>query len=157
MHGGIIDAANITYKRTPAFLKFNKVGIFSNLFGFEQANELTRLGNAAANVKNFLDRYEDDNDVSYLIVSSWICKVGVIDMIQKNHWPPNYIVYVSINGHQTKMSMADVQLATIARLMKKVSIFGDDDLEEKIKDVLEGGPSFYELDSKLPQEIKNKF
>lgn len=43
---------------------------------------------------------------------------------------------------------------TIGRLMKKVSDYGDADLEEKINDVLEGGPAFYEVDSKLPQRLK---
>lgn len=129
------------------------MGFFSNLFG--QAKQLTKLGNAVANVKNMLDKFEDDNDPSFLIVSSWICKVGVVDLIEKNGWLPNYVVYVPINGHQTKMSMGEVQLMTIGRLMKKVSDYGDIDLKEKIKDVLEGGPSFYEVDSKLPQKIKN--
>lgn len=126
---------------------------FSNLFG--QAKELTKLGNAVANVKKMLDAYEADNDPSYLIVSSWICKVGVIDMIVKNGWQPNYVVYVPINGHHTKMSIGETQLMTINRLMKKVSNYGDADLEEKINDVLKGGPAFYEVDSKLPQRIKD--
>ena len=129
------------------------MGFFSNLFG--QAKELTKLGNAVANVKNMLDKYEDDNDVSFLVVASWICKVGVKDMIQSNHWPPNYVVYVPIDGHQTKMSMAEVQLSTIERLMKKVSDLEDSDFEDKIMDVLNGGPSFFEIDSQLPRQIKD--
>lgn len=129
------------------------MGFFSNLFG--QAKELTKLGNAVANVKNMLDAYEADNDPSYLIVSSWICKVGVIDQIMANAWPPNYVVYVPINGHQTKMTMAEVQLSTVGRLQNKVTVFGDESLQEKINDVLAGGSSFYEVDSKLPQKIKD--
>lgn len=129
------------------------MGFFSNMFG--QAKELTKLGNAVANIKNMLDEYENDDDASYLIVSSWICKVGVVDMIESNHWPPYYIVYVPINGHQTKMSIAEVQMATVGRLLNKVSDRGDEDLEEKIKDVLDGGPSFYEVDSKLPKQMKD--
>lgn len=44
------------------------MGFFSNMFG--QAKELTRLGNAVANVKNMLDRYESDPDMSFLLVSA---------------------------------------------------------------------------------------
>ena len=66
------------------------MGFFSNLFG--QAKELTKLGNAVANIRKMLDEYEDDKDPIYLVVSSWICKVGVVDMIQKNGWLPNYVV-----------------------------------------------------------------
>lgn len=122
---------------------------------FENAKQLTKLGNAVANVKNMLDGYENDPDVSFLIISAWICKVGITDMIEKNHWLPNYIVFVPINGHQTKMSMMEVQLATISRLMSKVSLLCDDELESKIQDVLDGGPSFYELDAQLPSSIKD--
>lgn len=129
------------------------MGFFSNLFG--QAKELTKLSNSVVNIKNMLDKYEYDKDISYLIISSWICKVGVLDMIQANHWPSYYSVYVPINGHQTKMSMAEVQLATVGRLLKKVSDNEDDDLEEKINDVLEGGPFFDEINSKIPQRVKD--
>lgn len=122
---------------------------------FDNAKQLTKLGNAVANVKNMLDGYENDPDVSFLIVSAWICKVGITDMIEKNNWLPNYIVYVPINGHQTKMTMMEVQFATVSRLMRKVSQLYDDEFECKIKDVLDGGPSFYELDAQLPSSIKD--
>ncbi len=129
------------------------MGIFSNLFG--QAKELTKLGNAVANVKHLLDEYEYDDDVSYLLASAWICKVGVLDMIEKNNWAPNYIVFVPINGHQTKMTMMEVQLTTITRLMNKVKNTGDKELEDKIDDILDGGPAFYEITAQLPQEMKD--
>ncbi|MBP5560962.1 MAG: hypothetical protein J6X70_04080 [Muribaculaceae bacterium] len=122
---------------------------------FDNAKQLTKLGNAVANVKNMLDGYENDPDVSFLIISAWICKVGITDMIEKNNWLPNYIVYVPINGHQTKMTMMEVQFATVSRLMRKVSQLYDDELECRIKDVLDGGPSFYELDAQLPSSIKD--
>ena len=122
---------------------------------FNNAKQLTKLGSAVANVKIMLDRYENDPDASFLIISAWICKVGITNMIEKNHWLPNNIVFVPINGHQTKMTMMEVQLATISRLMNKVSQLYDDELESKIKDVLDGGPSFYELDAKLPTSIKD--
>ena len=37
------------------------MGLFSNLLG--QAKKLSKLGNAVANIKNMLDRYESDQDV----------------------------------------------------------------------------------------------
>jgi hypothetical protein len=126
---------------------------FSNLFG--QAKELTKLGNAVANIRKMLDEYEDDKDPFYLVVPSWICKVGVVDMIQKNGWLPNYVVYVPINGHQTKMSMEEVLEASVGRLMNKVKGLGNVSFEEKINDILHGGPSFYEIDSELPQKMKD--
>ena len=129
------------------------MGLFSSLFG--QTKELTILGNAVANVKNMLDQYEVDPDKIFLLCSAWICKVGVIDIITKNKWLPNYIVYVPINGHQTKMYMAEVQNITIGRLKNKVSNLFDYSFEHTIDDILEGGKSFYGIDSQIPQHIRN--
>jgi hypothetical protein len=130
------------------------MGLFSNMFG--QTKELTKLSNAVANVKNFLDQYEKDPDVSFLIVGAWICKVGVLDLIEKNSWPPHYRVFVPINGRQTLMNMAEVQLATIGRLKNKVSSLNDSKLESGIDDILDGGDAFYELDAQIPQDMRDK-
>ena len=58
------------------------MGFFSSLFG--QAKELTKLGNSVANVKNMLDQFESDPDNTFLLCSAWICKVGIIDLIENN-------------------------------------------------------------------------
>ena len=129
------------------------MGLFSNMFG--QAKELTKLGNAVANIKNLLDQFEIDPDKSFLFCSAWICKVGVIDMIAKNNWSPNHIVYVPINGHQKKMYMTEVQMATIGRLKNKVSELYDLSIENTIDEILDGGPSFFEMDNQIPQKFKN--
>ena len=129
------------------------MGFFSNMFG--QAKELTRLGNAVANVKNMLDRYESDPDMSFLLVSAWICKVGVADLIEKNNWLPNFRVYVPINGHQTKMYMSEVQLSTIGRMKNKVASTSDSSLEQTIDDILDGGEAFYQIDKQIPQRIRD--
>ena len=129
------------------------MGFFSNMFS--QAKELTKLGNATANIKNMLDQYERDPDVSFLLCAAWICKIGIIDLMVKNHWTPNCIVYVPINGHQTKMYMTEVQLSTISRLKNKVAGLYDVSFAEIIDDILDGGPSFYEFDAKMPQNIRD--
>lgn len=129
------------------------MGFFSNMFG--QAKELTKLGNAVANVKNMLDQYEIDPDISFLLYSAWICKVGIIDMIDKNKWAPNYIVYVPINGHQTKMYMTEVQMSTIGRLKNKVSNLYNSSLEQTVDDILEGGQSFHDIDRQIPSQMQS--
>jgi hypothetical protein len=129
------------------------MGFFSNMFG--QAKELTKLGNAVANVKNMLDQYETDPDISFLLYSAWICKVGIIDMIDKNKWAPNYIVYVPINGHQTKMYMTEVQMSTIGRLKNKVSNLYNSSLEQTVDDILEGGQSFHDIDRQIPSQMRS--
>ena len=129
------------------------MGFFSNIFS--QAKELTKLGNAVTNVKNMLDQYEIDSDPSFLLCSAWICKVGIIDMINKNNWAPNFIVYIPINGHHTKMYMTEVQIATIGRLKNKVSNLYDSSIEQTVNDIMEGGRSFYEIDRQIPLKIRN--
>ena len=128
------------------------MGLFSNMFG--QAKELTKLGNAVANIKNMLDQYESDHDTSFLLVSAWICKAGVTDLIEKNQWLPNYRVYVPINGHQTKMYINEVLLSTIGRLKNKASYTNDYELEQIIDDILEGGKAFDQVDKQISQKIR---
>lgn len=128
------------------------MGFFSSIFG--QAKELSKLGNAVANVKNMLDEFENDSDKSYLLISAWICKVGIIDAIANNNWAPNYKVYVPINGHSQKMYMTEVQIATVVHLKNKVSNLYDSSLKQTIDDILNGGPSFYEIGREIPQKIR---
>lgn len=128
------------------------MGLFSNLLG--QAKKLSKLGNAVANIKNMLDRYESDQDVSYLLVSAWICKVGILDMMMANNWERNYVAYVPFDGHQRKMTMEEILSSTVYRLMDCVCAYGNKNFEENIRDVLRGGMSFDELDAQIPQQIK---
>lgn len=127
------------------------MGFFSNMFG--QAKELSKLGNAVANVKNMLDQYEQDPDNSFLIVAAWICKVGVNDLIIKNNWAPNYQVYVPINGHQTKMLMNEVRMHTVVRLINKASNVSDA-VKDYILEIIDGGNAFYEIDRQIPYDIR---
>lgn len=128
------------------------MGFFWKYFG--QAKELSKLGSAVANVKNLLDQYETDPDRSYLLGAAWICKVGILDRIEKYSWAPNYCVYVPINGHQTKMYISEAQLATVGRLRTKVANLYSSSLERTIDDILAGGPSFSDIDSQIPQETR---
>lgn len=127
------------------------MGLFSNLF--DGAKELTKFGNAAANVKIMLDRYEVDADLTFIYCSAWICKVGILDLIEKNKWMPTHIVYIPINGHQTKMYISEVCGLTVGRLKNKVS--NDSKLSRIVANVLEGGNHFYEIDTKIPPELRD--
>lgn len=129
------------------------MGFLSSLFG--GAKELTKLGNAAANVKNMLDAYESDPDVSYLYSAAWICKVGIIDLINKNNWAPNYIVFLPVNGRQTKMTMEEILSYTVVQLKSKTSELFNYNIQQQIEDILKGGDTFYEVDKSIPQKMKD--
>ena len=128
-----------------------------NLFSkfLSGGKELQKLGNAVAYIKNILDAYETDLDESLLYFATWICKVGILDRIEKNHWSPNYIVFVDIKGHLTKMTMMEVQMHTTFRLIKKFENLYDSKLKENLKDALNGGEKFKELNEIIPFEMKS--
>lgn len=128
-----------------------------NLFSkfLSGGKELQKLGNAVAYIKNILDAYETDLDESLLYCATWICKVGILDRIEKNHWSPNYIVFVDIKGHLTKMTMMEVQMHTTFRLIKKFENLYDSKLKENLKDALNGGEKFKELNEIIPFEMKS--
>lgn len=128
------------------------MGLFNNLFS--GTKELSKLANSVANVIRFLDVYEEDNDITYLITAAWMCKVGVTDRIEKNGWKPTYIVYVTINGHLTKMTMMEVYMNTIYRLKNKANAYWDSDLAIVIDNILDGKQDFYKVDAQIPQEVR---
>ncbi len=128
------------------------MGLFSNMFS--GAKELNRLANGVSSVKQILDQYEIDPDVTWILVAAWLCKAGVLDVIERNKWPSNYILYVEINGHQTKMTVGEALMHTVTRLHNKVSSLNDTNFESQIDDILDGGPSFDELDKQIPDNIR---
>jgi len=133
------------------------MGFFSKILGLDQAKELTKLGKAVTKIKEMLDGYESDYEIYRLLYASWMCKVGILDMIEKNGWLSNYQVYVQINGHLTKMTMMQVQMQTIFRLKNKVAQVADPELEENIDEILDGKEAFMMLDRRIPSVFKDDF
>lgn len=122
---------------------------------FSGAKELNRFANSVSAVKQLLDMYEQDPDESLLLVSAWLCKVGVMDAIERNNWPIYNIFYVEIGGHMTKMTIAEGIMHTTTRLNNKIENIFNGRLKRQVSDILDGGPSFDEIDKQIPDNIRN--
>ena len=102
-----------------------------------------------------LDAYERESDVSFLYRAAWICKAGILDKINKNNWTLNHIVYVPINGRQTKMTMEEIISLTVIQLKSKSSTLYNINIQKQIDDILKGGRTFYEVDKIIPQNMRD--
>jgi len=127
---------------------------FSNVF--EQTKELNKITNGVANVTNLLNRYEDDNDLSFLYMSAWICRVAIIDVVESNNFPMNYKLFVPFNGVQRQITLDEAYMLTITRLMSKANERGES-ISSITKDILDNGINFDKLNSQIPYEQKKIF
>lgn len=121
---------------------------------FSGAKELNRLANGVSAVKQILDQYEQDPDVTWILVAAWLCKAGVLDVIERNNWPLYNIFYVEINGHMTKMTISEGIMYSVTRLRNKTEEIGDFRLKRQVDGILDGDPSFDEIDNQIPENIR---
>lgn len=130
------------------------MGLFSSIFG--GAKELTRIANGVANITNLLDQYEIDDDLSFLYVSAWICRVSVIDIVERNQYPMTYKLYAPIRGHQQHIMLTEAYMLTLTRIMSKAEERGNR-VKQYVQDIIDKGDAFYEIDRQLPYEQKQIF
>ncbi len=130
------------------------MGLFSTIFG--GAKELTRIANGVANITNLLDQYEIDDDLSFLYVAAWICRISVIDIVERNQYPMTYKLYVPIRGHQQRIMLTEAYMLTLTRIMSKASDRGTN-IQTYVQDIIDKGDAFYEIDHQLPYEQKQIF
>ena len=131
------------------------MGLFGNLF--KQSKELTHAANAISKVRVLLDQYEVDNDfTNYLCVSAWITRVGFLDLVERNNWYPNFILFVSINGHPSRMTIYEATMQTMGRIKIKTQQLSKYH-QKYIDEILDKGDAFFEFEQKLPQEVINMF
>ena len=124
------------------------MGLFSN------AKELNRLANGVSLAKQSLDLFERDPDATWILVAAWVCKRGIIDIIERNKWPIYYIFYVEIDGHMTKMTISEGLMCSVSRLKIKLEKIHDLGLKRQVEDVLDGGYSLDELEDQIPDYIR---
>lgn len=130
------------------------MGLFSTIFG--GAKELTRISNGVANITNLLDQYEIDDDLSFLYMSAWICRISVIEIVERDEYPMTYKLYVPIHGHQQCIMLTEVYMLTVTRIMSKALERGSR-VEQYVQDIIDKGDAFYEIDKQIPYEQKQIF
>ena len=131
------------------------MGIFSKLR--RTGVDLTKVANAVVNVKQLLDNQENIGfePAEWLLVA-WVCRVGVIDVIEKNNWPMSYKVFVPFNNKHIRMTLNEAYMMSVGRLLSKAGYL-ENEIEDAILDVLDKGDIFFEVDRDIPQEKKNIF
>lgn len=131
------------------------MGFFNNLFS--GAKDLNKVANAVKMVRSILNTVEyEPNDMAYLF-AAWICRIGIIDVVEKNNWPMTYKVTVIDKGAVSTMTLFEAHAMTIGRLTAKVKGIDDDEIKNAVDDILEKGNMFYTMDSKVPEDTKKIF
>lgn len=130
------------------------MGFFSTIFG--GAKELTRISNGVANITNLLDQYEIDDDLTFIYVSAWICRISVLDIVERNKYPMTYKLYVPIHGHQQCIMLTEAYMLTLTRIMAKASEKSYR-VQQYVQDIIDKGDAFYEIDKQIPYEQKQIF
>lgn len=133
------------------------MGLFKKLIG--DAKDYNKVANTVCNVKTILDKveYEHDPEISDFLIAAWICRVGFIDVIEKNEWPMSNKLFIPINGHQTRMTLHEAYMMSIGRLSIKVGELYDDEVKNAVLNILDKGEYFYKIDRQIPKEKKEIF
>lgn len=130
------------------------MGFFSKIFG--GAKELTRIANGVANITNLLDQYEIDDDLAFLYMSAWICRISVLDIVERNQFPMTYKLFVPLHGHQQRITIAEAYLLTLTRIMSKASERSSR-VQQYVQDIIDKEDAFYQIDKQIPDEQKQIF
>lgn len=109
-------------------------------------------------VKGILDDFEigKNNDFDSYMVTAWLCRVGIIDILEKTGIGMTNKILVNINGHLTRMPLIEAYMLTVGRLSVKAGEL-DDESRLAIENVLEKGDLFYKVDSQIPDKDKAKY
>ncbi len=129
------------------------MGYFSKLINHTKG--LNRIANAVGNVKNMLDEIENKmySDLEDYLVVAWICRVGIMDVIESESMRLDYTLYVRINGHNTKMTIHEAYMMSVGRLSAKAGLLSESE-KNTIMNVLDKGEWFYKIDRNISDDKK---
>lgn len=131
------------------------MGIFSKLKN--RGVDLAKVANAVANIKHLLDNQESIGfDPADWFIVAWVCRVGVIDVIERNNWPMTDKLFVPFNNKHVRMTLNEAYMMSVGRLSRRAG-YQEEELRDAIFNILEKGELFYEVDRDMPLEKKNIF
>lgn len=122
------------------------------------SKDYAKMANAVGNVKAILDNIEQSYtaDKEVFLIAAWICRVGIIDIIEKNNWTMNYKLLVRINGCNVSITFHEAYLMTIGRLSIKAEE-QNNEIKECVLSVLGKRDWFYQIDTIIPDEQRKLF
>lgn len=131
------------------------MGIFSKLV--QGTKILNRISNSVSNIKELLDNAEYEKDsIDNYISAAWVCRVGIMDNIEKLKLPMTTKISVNIKGHNTIMTLTEALAMTVGKLYFIAANIGGE-VEDAINDILDKGKLFYDIDGAIPAEKKAMF
>lgn len=130
------------------------MGLFGRII--KGGYEFNKLAKVIGRVIDLLDAYEIDHDFSMLCEAAWLCRLGIIDKMEKYHFGMNATIYVPIQGSLHKMILNEAFMCSIGKLSAKSNKLLEGQ-KETIEDIMEKGQSFYALDKQIPYEEKKKY
>jgi len=123
------------------------------------SKDYAKMANAVGNVKAILDDIEQSNtviDKEAFLIAAWICRIGIMDIVEKNNWTMNNKLLIQINGHHVNLTFHEVYLMTIGRLSSKAEEQGNN-IKDMVLDVFEKGDWFNQIDAIVPYEQRKLF
>lgn len=129
------------------------MGIFSRMK--KNARDVQTIANAVAKVVDIIDDIDDEpklDDVGYLI-AAWICRVGILDVLETSSMLMTNTVFVVIKGHITKMTLREALFISVGRLSLRAGGIGGE-FESMIMSILDKGEWFYQVDKHISTENK---
>lgn len=129
------------------------MGLFDN-----DINKMaTAIGKAIAFLNEIECRIESKYDIYeqkegfYLV--AYICKVGILERIEKNNWSMNTPIYIPTGLFKSRRETITMSLnLTLGKLMKMIK--DDYIVNEYINEILSRGDLFYEFEKTLPFDFR---
>lgn len=131
------------------------MGIISRIKN--DTKELTKMAKAVGMVHEQLESSEIINPTTYdWLTTAWICRTGIIEIIDRNNWPMTYKIGLTIQRRRIIITLSEAYMMSVGRLSYKTGQI-DEELNDAVLNVLDKGDQFYKIDEVIPQEIKNIF
>lgn len=111
--------------------------------------EINKVSKALSNVVKMLDVTENNSvDIDDWLVIAWVCRVAIMDIVEKGNWPMSYEIFVLIKRRHIRMTIHEAYMMSIGRLAVKTNDLGEEE-REAINDVLERKGLFDEMNRNI--------
>jgi len=130
--------------------------------GSKKKQEENKLAKTISEVSKLLKIIDNNSksllttaDRKQLLYIAYICKVGILDRLEKCSWlDKNSLIGIPINSFdKAAITIAEGLGMTMYKLSEIVSNINDIGLENKMTEIFEKGKLFYEIEKEIPQNM----
>lgn len=115
------------------------------------ANMMSKIIRMLSNLETRSRAYIRDNHEGILL-TAWMCRVGILDRIEKNGWSPAQTIFLP---PFKKITIAEGLMDTVVKLKNIIDY--DDMLSLAVDDILQKGDGFYEFEKNLTENQKRDY